>query len=78
MTRNYLSGCSLQLASDTKISHATRVITLWLKQPVWFYNELYISMQCMIPLVMIYHALVGVKYYVTANEHFSFLSCNRL
>ena len=28
ITRNYLSGCSLQLAYDTKISHATGVNTL--------------------------------------------------
>ena len=35
---NYLSGCSLQLASDTKISHATEVITLLSKQPICFYS----------------------------------------
>ena len=28
---NYLCGCFIQSASDTNISHATRVTTLWLK-----------------------------------------------
>ena len=33
----YLSGCSIQFDSDTYITHATRVTTLWLKHffSVW-------------------------------------------
>ena len=33
---NYPSGCFIQLASDTNISHATWVTTLLLKQPIFF------------------------------------------
>ena len=33
---NYLPACFIQLASDTNISHATRITTLWLKQLICF------------------------------------------
>ena len=46
---NYLSGCSLQLVSDTKISHTTTVITLWLEQSIRFYS--------MHDLLQVYHNL---------------------
>ena len=35
---NYLLACFIQLASDAKISHATKITTLWLKQPICFYS----------------------------------------
>ena len=35
---NYLLACFIQLASDTIISHATRITTLWLKQLICFYS----------------------------------------
>ena len=38
MQGNYLSSCFIQLVSDTKISHATRVTVLWLEQPNCFYS----------------------------------------
>ena len=38
---NYLCGCFIQLASDTNGTHATRVTTLWLKQPNLFLSVIY-------------------------------------
>ena len=31
---NCLSGCLIQLASNTNVNYATKVTTLWLKQPI--------------------------------------------
>ena len=33
------TGCLIQLASSTKVNHATRVITLQLKQPICIYSD---------------------------------------
>ena len=33
------TGCLIQLASSTKVNHATRVTTLQLKQPICFYSD---------------------------------------
>ena len=32
------TGCLIQLASSTKVNHATMVTTLQLKQPIYFYS----------------------------------------
>ena len=41
----YLPACFIQLASDTKISHATTITTLWLKQLICFYSECFHEQQ---------------------------------